>query len=551
MSLDNNFFNKTIVVIDDDEINREILKNILSDSYVVREAENGQEGLDLLKQLNYNVSLILLDIQMPIMNGYQFLDESNKIDQLKSIPIIVTTSEKEDEEKCLNNGASDFVTKPYNAKIILKRIQALIRLSESSLIINKTKYDSVTKLYSRTYFDVAANVVFSQNDGNQSFILLSIEDFQYINAIYGEVDGDNLLKYIAKIVFSLDETNCLTSRYGSEKFAIYVRTDLDGTLKLIEQIKDSFYANSPLKNVHLKFAYYLNPNKSLNVVKIYDRLSSALETIYHNYVNDVAEYNNNMLVKKNRERFIRENMYSSLNNGEFDVFFQPKHDPLTNDLCGAEALVRWNHPKAKLISPNDFIPLFEETGFITDLDKYVVDKTCSYMKDILARGIKPFPVSINLSRRDIAIMDSLSKVDSILDKYGISKNLIHFEITESTAGENKDLLNRISELRTHGYKIEIDDFGSGYSSLGMIADIPMDYLKLDMSFAKNYLKQKSIIKTIIALAHDLNVKIIAEGIEEKEQLDFYVSAGVDYIQGYYYSKPLCFNDFITYLNGCN
>ena len=543
-------FKRKVLVIEDDDLNRSILKEILVKDYDVIEAENGKVGLEMLN--TYKISLILLDIQMPIMNGFTFLKELHKSKSLSMIPVIVTTSAKEDEEKCLEYGASDFVSKPYSPNIILKRVAALIRLAESVLALKETQYDQLTNLYNRNYFDYAINNLRRELLNEKiGIILFNIEDFQFINATYGEEDGDRFLRHIGEVLNALNYDDVITSRYGSERFAIAFKLNHHNTMDIIEKVDKEIINNSPIKNIHIKYAYYLNPSKSLSCSKIMSNLFDTLKSIQHDYLNKTIEFKDDMLLKENRKRFITSTMEKSLNNDEFIVYYQPKHDAYTNKLVGAEALVRWKHPKIGMISPGEFIPTFEENGFITQLDKHVFEQVCKDLKLLKDKNIAIVPVSINFSRRDLAIIESLDYVNSIINKYNIDKEYIHFEITESICGQNKDVLTKAKMIRDGGIKIEIDDFGSGYSTLGMITDIPMDYLKLDISFARNLMKQKEVIRSMINLAHILGVKTVAEGVENKEQLEVYKELKIDYVQGFVFSKSMPLNEFTNYIKKYN
>lgn len=545
-------FKRKILVIEDDDINRGILTSILSEDYIVLEASNGRDGLDILNNNEYSVSLILLDIQMPVMNGFEFLNEMMSKKEFNSIPVIVTTSEQNEEEKCLQLGASDFVRKPYSPNIILRRVEALIRLAESSAIIKETEFDSLTGLYARTYFNYLVDKIFlTYPTRNYGLVLFNIEDFSYLNSTFGEEDGNKLLIHVTNAIKHYNTETIIASRYTGAHFALIFKTDKLSINELISTLDNLIYTNSPIKNIHINYAYYLSPSKAISSLSAFARLSDLLNTIQHDYVNMRIEYLDSMLKQENRKHFIQQNMKNSLLNNEFKVFFQPKHDPYTNKLVGAEALVRWIHPKAGFMNPGEFIPVFEENGFITELDLFMLDKTCECLRKMIDEGDKVVPVSINLSRRDLALMENTNEINSILNKYNIDKKLVHFEVTESVAGNNLQNIKKAQMLKDAGYEIEIDDFGSGYSSLGIISDIPMNYLKLDITFARNIQKQKEVIKTIIDLAHALNAKTIAEGVEAEEQLQIYKTLGIDYIQGYYYSKPLNYNEFINYIKKYN
>lgn len=539
-------YKRKILVVEDNDINRDILSSILSDNYIVVEAVNGQEGMDIIQKDPTEFSLIILDIQMPVMNGFEFLEIYKEHDQLKQIPIIVTTSEKAEEEKCLVLGASDFVSKPYNPRIILRRVEALIRLRESTLALQETKNELISGLFNEEYFIYYSEMALSKFlDIHYNFILIQIEDVAYIKHVYGKENINNLFRFIGKSLKGINN-NVTFGRYSNDRFMCFFDSSLINTDELIQEIKAVLEKGSPISKVKYKFAVYENVDHSTKVSMILNRLMGAIQNILHNYLEDVVYYDESFVKKEERIRFIEQNMEDSLKNNHFIVCYQPKHDVRNGKLAGAEALVRWIHPVQGFISPGDFVPFFEENGFITKLDLYILENTCALLSKRIYEHKKVVPVSINLSRRDLALIDDPKVLDKILEKYKLDKKYIHFEITESFCGESVDVVSKTKMIRDAGYEIEIDDFGSGYSSLELITEIPMDYLKLGMPFIKKICAQKEFGQTIVQLAHIINAKIVAEGVENKLEADVCKELGCDYIQGYYYSKPLAKEEFSNY-----
>lgn len=216
-------------------------------------------------------------------------------------------------------------------------------------------------------------------------------------------------------------------------------------------------------------------------------------------------------------------------------------------MTGAEALVRWIHPEWGFMSPAEFIPLFEKNGFIHRLDKYIWKQVCELINKWKGEGYPLLPVSVNVSRIDIYQMDLADTLVSMAEKYGIDPSYLHLEITESAYSENPgQIINTVNQLRQHGFVIEMDDFGSGYSSLNMLNQMEMDYLKLDMKFIQNELskpEERSILNYIIAMAHGIGLRVVAEGVETREQLNRLRDTGCDYVQGYYFAKPMPVEEF--------
>lgn len=545
----NNLLKRTVLVVEDNDLNREMLVDILSDSYNVIEAEDGVVGMEKLKENANHLACVMLDVQMPRMDGFEFLDIYTKSKNLSSVPIIVTTSSSEDEAKCLALGAADFVAKPYNPNVILRRVEALIRLRESIETLQAVEYDSITGLYNKNAFIHYAQVRFElEPDEKYDLFLLDIEDFSYINEKYGEAAGDKLLAYIGQSITGLSDEEILFCRYNADKFiALGKHLDIEVAKKAIEEKDKKLHSKCPINDVVFKYALYPEISTQTPMNVLCDRLMSVVLSIKHQYNNNIAVYDNALAERAYRMHLIEDCMEDSLNNGDFKVFYQPKHDPSSGKTVGAEALVRWIHPQYGFMSPGDFIPLFEKNGFISNLDTFIWNKVCSDIKDWQVRGIPVVPVSVNVSRRDLISQDVAETLEKALEKNQIDRTLLHIEITESICVEDSVVFAEIKKIHDHGFIIELDDFGSGYSSLGMITDIPMEYIKLDMSFSRALEKQKEVVKMIISLAHAIGVKTIAEGVETEDQKNTLLSLGCNYIQGYFYSKPLPHDDFESYV----
>lgn len=261
------------------------------------------------------------------------------------------------------------------------------------------------------------------------------------------------------------------------------------------------------------------------------------------------------ILKYLKEKNIEDNMEHALENNEFIVYFQPKVELKTNKIAGAEALVRWQNSKKELIPPNEFIPIFEKNGFITKLDIYVFEEVCKTIRKWLNEGINPIPVSVNLSRMHLQNPNFLKKYKEIQEKYEVPADLLEIELTETLVFENFEQLKKvIDDIHQMGFSCSIDDFGSGYSSLNLLKEIPVDILKLDRIFfsKKNDKRGNSVIESIISLAKKLNMTTISEGVETISQVEFLRKADCDLVQGYVYSKPLAKDDFeITFLKNEN
>ncbi|MBQ3907173.1 MAG: EAL domain-containing protein, partial [Lachnospiraceae bacterium] len=240
----------------------------------------------------------------------------------------------------------------------------------------------------------------------------------------------------------------------------------------------------------------------------------------------------------------------ALKDDQFKVYYQPKHDFHTDQTCGAEGLVRWHHPDIGFMNPILFISLFEQNGFITKMDFYVWEEICKTLKKWEKDGVPVVPVSINVSRRDFEVPDLAGRITELVDSYNIPHEMVHVEVTESAYSDNPErITDTVRRLHDNGFVIEMDDFGTGYSSLIALSSMDLDVLKLDRSIIENDRpgSEKNILEFSMQLAKMLHLKTVAEGVETKEQMERISELGGDYIQGYYYSKPLPADEFAEYL----
>lgn len=282
--------------------------------------------------------------------------------------------------------------------------------------------------------------------------------------------------------------------------------------------------------------------KNPDIAQIYNNARLAGVTLAGKKENGIVCFNQELLSAQLWEHTVEENMEQALYNGEFKVYLQPKYDPNTEELTGAEALIRWLSPTEGLIPPGRFIPIFEKNGFITKIDDYMVSNVAYLQSQWLAAGKQIVPVSVNISRAHFMQENLAQHLAQLVDVYGVPHNYIEIELTESAFFDDKvTLLKTVKQIKELGFELSMDDFGAGYSSLNSLKDLPLDVLKLDAEFFRGELGDERadiVVSDAIALAKHLNMRIVAEGIEKKEQVDFLASKGCDMIQGFYYSKPV-------------
>ena len=541
---------KHILIVEDNDINRIMLGEILSEEYQVLEAENGKVALDILMEYKDKINLILLDLMMPVMDGYAFLDHVKQDEELALIPVIVMTQggSEEDEVSALAHGATDFVPKPYRPRVILHRVASIIKLRETAAMINQFKYDRLTGMYSKEFFYQKVREILDANpDKDYTIVCSNIENFKLYNDTFGREAGDRLLKESAKgmQMYIGDEGIC--GRYGADRFMCMRESGQEKSDR--EHIFGSTSSNieKKIENLSVKWGIYEITDRTVPVEKMCDRALLAAENIKGQYNIPSAVYDDNLRNKLLREKAITDAMEKALENGEFLVYYQPKYSLNDDRMSGAEALVRWVHPERGFMNPGEFIPLFEKNGFIPRLDKYIWEQVCIKLREWKEKGYGLLPVSVNISRADVYHLDLADTLLTITQKYGVNPELLHLEITESAYADNPNqIIATVDNLRKLGFIVEMDDFGSGYSSLNMLNQMKIDVLKLDMEFMRNEMTKpsnQSILRFVVSMAHWMNLSVVAEGVESKAQVDRLREIGCDYVQGYYFAKPMPVNEF--------
>lgn len=547
---------KTVLVVDDSTTNRSILCDILHSDYTVIQAENGIQALTKLKKQDKKVDAIILDIIMPEMDGYEFMDKIKQDKTLSQIPVIILTekSDRGTEKKVLESGAWDFVPKPYDADIIKLRLKNVIARSQVSLLKelnNVMNYDPLTEIYSKNKFFSASKALLKDNPDKQfAFLRLDIDRFKLINSFFGTAYGDRLLKRVAKRIRDFAKTTecCTFGRIDADVFGIF--TPYQGkeeTVKQIEQAVEDMKKLSASYNIMIVYGVYVVTDRSLPISFMCDRAALAAKTVKGHYMKSYAFYDDKMRLSLENEQNIINEMSDALENNEFVPYYQPKYDVKTNKPVGAEALTRWIHPTKGFISPGVFIPIFEKNGFISKLDFYIWECVCKQLKEWKDKGVPLFPVSVNVSRVNLYNPNLSKIIIELTKKYDVDPKYFNIEITESVYTDDNVMIDDItSQLRNNGFTILMDDFGSGYSSLNVLKDVQVDMLKMDMMFmfkAKYDGRAETIISSVIRMAKWLNIPVIAEGVDRAEQVEFLKSVGCDYIQGFYYSKPLPAADY--------
>ncbi|MDD3339049.1 MAG: EAL domain-containing protein [Lachnospiraceae bacterium] len=536
---------RTVLIVDDQLINRRILGKLLAEDYELLYAENGKEAMKIMQDHADTISAVLLDIVMPEMDGYAVLEQMGKDPRLSKIPVIVSSQMEGEEAEvhALSLGAQDFIAKPYKADIIRHRLGNIIRLRETAAIINRVERDELTGLYNKHFFIEKVEELLRQNeDKKYDLLCFDVERFKLINDIYGTTKGDEVLCQLADLLQSVSRDINICGRFSADKFYTilphkesYTEDQFQYLLKRINQLSIDM-------DIHIHCGVYVITDTSIPVSTMCDRVELAADKNKGNYSTFFTYYDESIRKALLEEQFIISSMQTALEEHQFQVYYQPKYDLTTEMVAGAEALVRWIHPQRGFLSPGSFVPLFERNGFITQLDQYVWERVCRDVRNWMDAGYPPVAVSVNVSRADLYNPKLTHIFLGLIAKYRIPIQYLHLEITESAYTDNPEqIIEVVNKLRKLGFVIEMDDFGSGYSSLNMLAEMPVDVLKLDMKFIQNESQNvsgKGILSFVISLAKWLDLAVIAEGVETSEQIASLRSMDCNYVQGFYYAKPM-------------
>ena len=541
---------RTLLVVDDESINRDILSAILSDTFNVIEASDGKEAIDILLKDEHKIDLVLLDIFMPY-DGRNVLKDRQANPKLKKIPFIVCTSDKNIEEECFHLGVNDFVKKPYeNPDIIIARIKRMIELYEDRSILKDVEREKLTNFYNREFFKKYTQQFDAlYPDLAKDMLAISVNRFRLINELYGHDFGDKVL-----MALSNQMTKCLESCRGivgkdaGSTFIVYAEHH-DNYDELIGGLSSAINNVVGDVGVSIRVGIYPNVDSNMDKETVIARTESTMDSLTSDYTKNIAIYNEEKQAKTLHAEELINCFQQALEEEQFKLYFQPKYN-IQGDkptLASAEVLVRWISPKFGFVSPGEFIPLFEENGLISQLDSYLMKKAAEDMGEWKKKYGIIVPLSINLSRVDIYRPTLVEDIINYVDSNSVPHESYYIEITESAFVEDsREVIPVITKLRDNGFKVEIDDFGSGYSSFNALIDLPFDVLKMDMQFIKSMdrnPKVKEVIKMIINLSKTMNAITVSEGVENKEQYDFLKENGCDVVQGYYFSKPLPKEEF--------
>ena len=380
-------------------------------------------------------------------------------------------------------------------------------------------------------------------------VAIDIEHFRLFNKLYGRSSGDEVIRYIYTCLKqSALEYDGIDAYLGGDNFVAFLPDDDEVLNNIRQKIIKKFSKWNNTSAFFPLFGVYTIKDTSVLPELMYDHAMLALSHAEEDYKWHICRYTMEMESCLEEEVYLLAAIEEGLEKGEFTFFAQPQCNIATGQIVGAEALVRWQKPDGEVLLPGGFIPVLEKNKMIDQLDRYVWEKVCQWLKGWIDQGYSPVPISINVSRIDIYAMDVPKYIFSLLEKYQIPEHLIKIEITESAYTENNNRISHaVNTFRNRGLVVMMDDFGCGYSSLNMLKNIPVDVLKLDMRFLqfKEEERQKSanILESIVNMAGLLHLPIVVEGVENESQEKFVQKLGCRYIQGFYYYKPLPIKKF--------
>ena len=396
----------------------------------------------------------------------------------------------------------------------------------------------------RIFSDEAAEMIKRHPNEEIAFIQFDVERFKLINEKYGVEAGDELLEFLYGTLGLICSEEQPFARLNADVFMVVTTFSSDSDLRGFIHRIESMLTGFQNMEYRLIFGVAIVEDRSLHIRRHGDNAALARQSIKGNALNNIGFFNGRMKSELHKKQSIEDDMMNALLDGQFVMYLQPKFSISTKRIIGAEALARWIHPEKGMISPADFVPVFEENGFILKLDQIIWESACRKIREWIDKGIEPVPISVNISREYIHTFDVVGEMLHLVNKYDIPIKLLELEITETTDAEG--VSDVVQKMKDAGFTMLMDDFGSGYSSLNMLKDMPVDVVKIDKEFfsdTMNTQKGRAVISTVVDLANNLDMDVISEGVETREQVEFLTEIHCAMVQGYYFAKPMPIADF--------
>ncbi len=429
-----------------------------------------------------------------------------------------------------------------------------IKKSNEKEILSLAYEDKVTHIGNQNkFYRECSKYLLDKPSLNYIIVYFDINNFKMINDTFGYEFGDNLLITIAKALKEELTEGEVYARLSSDYFAIFCdyKNGKNKRIRKIDSIRNNIESNlSIVFEISLCVGIYFVEEGEVDIQKAVNKANMARSVAKGKNIN-YAIYNEDVRNKLSEESMILDDIKIALVKNQFEVYYQPKFSLVTGEMIGSEALIRWNHPEHGFISPAVFIPIAEKSKLILKIGRFVFERVCNDLSEWKKQGKKIVPVSINLSRVELYQPDIVKFINKTIQMYNLSSDLIEIEITETVAINELNILkNVLNELRTYGFSISMDDFGTGYSSISCLRDMPIDILKLDKSFLNGIEhdeRSRNIAKSIVSLAKSLDLVVIIEGVESKEQAELMKQFGCDLVQGFYFARPMPAKNFLDLL----
>lgn len=552
--------NKAVVlIVDDDQSTRMTVASVLErEGYQVEVGSNGREAVRLFEMLRPNV--VIMDAMMPIKDGFEACREIKSMPGGEDIPILITTALESEKavDMAFQSGAADFVPKPINLSVLRQRVRRLLAKQSADKHVQKLAYkDSLTGLPNRAAFVEQFKQELEsakRNDTRTAIFFIDLDQFKDINDNMGHEAGDVLLRAMSGRLMNCIRMGDMLARLGGDEFVVVLSNITEDAIadqvakSMLSALKEPFNiaGNEIFAGVSIGIAMY--PDDGLtkdDLLKNADtamyRAKAAGRNTYRKYTQEMSD------VLEQRMR-VETELRKVLVDNELSLYYQPKQDTSTGQIVGSEALVRWRHRLKGLVSPSEFIPVAEEMGMIKEIGLWVLDTACATLKKWQQEHDYRGTVAVNVSAVQMAEDNFVRNVENCLHKYELEAHYLELEVTESMVLENIDaMLGKLNQIKKMGVNISIDDFGTGYSSFNYIKQLPANTLKLDMEFIADIPENKAdmaVVDGMIVLAHNLGMKVVAEGVERQKQYDFLAEHKCDLIQGYLVSKPLSEEAFL-------
>jgi diguanylate cyclase (GGDEF)-like protein len=564
--------NSSIMMVDDEPIMLEIIQALLEDAGYRNfiPVERSNQSIEMVMQ--NNPDLLLLDLDMPEINGYEVLSSIRSSTNYQHLPVIILTASTEpgDKLKALELGATDFLSKPVDASELVLRVRntLFVKTYQDQLAY----YDSLTGLPNMKLFieRLAWGIELSKRERVPLMVLeIGLNKFRQVNETLGMYTGDEVLKAIAERLSALIRScdfighadDAIKSgelaRVGDHEFSIILSgvNSMEAAYLVSQRILNSV-RQPVLIDEHEIFmtasiGISVCPADGEDVESLIKHASSAKDFSRKQGSNNYQFFSSEMNAQSKERIKMESNLRKALDNNEFELHYQPKINSETHKLVGMESLLRWNQPEIGSVPPAVFIPAAEELGLIVPIGEWVLNEACQTTSEWVKSGFENLKLSVNVSPKQFNEISLKKSIASAIQSSGLSPRNLVLEITESMLmGDVEHHITLLQHIVDLGVAFSLDDFGTGYSSLSYLKKFPIHELKIDRSFLANVPEineDNSIVKAIISMAHSLGLNLIAEGVESAEQLDFLRQHNCNVIQGFYYSKPLNKADFTQFL----